>query len=363
MRRCRFLCVSGRGWSVLAKPRDFPHKAQSSFGGAIAFFKVGWDQLASSAGPPSSNVENCWWAGAAKRRWSHPTFCPTSKTHWPCLSSHPTSQLKRTEQKRRGFTLVETLAALLLCGIVLSVAFSTILHDERVRAAGERQVSRNARTWGVIEDISSDLRNCIAPIAKPLPAGMGSPAESSFPSNIGERVLDVHERFLDLNLPSAVEPIGFVGESDALVLHVAGASTRFDDSHSQHPASRERIVAYAVSRGEALSLPLEREQGRRKQRKVETGEAVGLVRVQRAAWPVVDGDSTRETDRAGNVSLVSSDIVAVSFRYFDGHNWSDRWDGHRLRKLPRCVEITAWFAEDDAPRSFVVSLPSRGSER
>ncbi len=31
---------------------------------AIAFFIVGWDQLASSAGPPSENVEKSRWAGA-----------------------------------------------------------------------------------------------------------------------------------------------------------------------------------------------------------------------------------------------------------------------------------------------------------
>ena len=59
----------------------------------------------------------------------------------------------------------------------------------------------------------------------------------------------------------------------------------------------------------------------------------------------MNGDSPRETDRAESVSLVSSDVVAVSFRYFDGHDWTDRWDGYRLRKLPRCVEVTARFAE------------------
>ncbi len=48
---------------------------------AIALFNVGWDQIASSAGPPSGNVENSWWAGAAKRCWSHPTSFtdPTSR--------------------------------------------------------------------------------------------------------------------------------------------------------------------------------------------------------------------------------------------------------------------------------------------
>ncbi len=33
---------------------------------------VGWDKLASSAGPPSA-AGIIWWAGAAKRRLSHPT--------------------------------------------------------------------------------------------------------------------------------------------------------------------------------------------------------------------------------------------------------------------------------------------------
>ena len=36
-------------------------------------FNVGWDQLASSAGPPSEVTAISWWAGAEKRQWSHPT--------------------------------------------------------------------------------------------------------------------------------------------------------------------------------------------------------------------------------------------------------------------------------------------------
>ena len=50
---------------------------------AIALFNVGWDKLASSAGPPSGNVEKSWWAGAAKRHWSHPTRFADSTRRWP----------------------------------------------------------------------------------------------------------------------------------------------------------------------------------------------------------------------------------------------------------------------------------------
>ena len=64
---------------------------------AIAFFKVGWDQLASSAGPPKGNVVKRWWAGAAKRHLSHPTSRPTLKRHWlqRCIRSSSTTRLER----------------------------------------------------------------------------------------------------------------------------------------------------------------------------------------------------------------------------------------------------------------------------
>jgi hypothetical protein len=32
----------------------------------------------------SEPSRNSWWAGAAKRRWSHPTVFAGSKEHWPC---------------------------------------------------------------------------------------------------------------------------------------------------------------------------------------------------------------------------------------------------------------------------------------
>ena len=41
------------------------------------FFKVGWDQLASSAGPPKRNVVNRWWAGEAPL--VPPYFLPSFK--------------------------------------------------------------------------------------------------------------------------------------------------------------------------------------------------------------------------------------------------------------------------------------------
>jgi hypothetical protein len=54
------------------KPLAARAESESTRRRAIAVFNVGWDQLASSVGPPSGIVEKSWWASAAKRRWSFP---------------------------------------------------------------------------------------------------------------------------------------------------------------------------------------------------------------------------------------------------------------------------------------------------
>ena len=72
-------------------------------GRAIACFKVGWDQHASSAGPPSENIEKSWWAGAAKRRWSHPTSCADPTRRWPCPLGLPTCGAARTRAAGPGW--------------------------------------------------------------------------------------------------------------------------------------------------------------------------------------------------------------------------------------------------------------------
>ena len=56
--------VRNRSGGMVSVPRRRV-KNESRHPRAIAFFKVGWDQLASSAGPPSRNVEKSWWVGEA----------------------------------------------------------------------------------------------------------------------------------------------------------------------------------------------------------------------------------------------------------------------------------------------------------
>jgi hypothetical protein len=50
---------------------------------AVGNFKVGWDQLASSAGPPKGKSKIH--GGPARRNAAglHPTSCPVSRRHWP----------------------------------------------------------------------------------------------------------------------------------------------------------------------------------------------------------------------------------------------------------------------------------------
>jgi hypothetical protein len=52
-----------------------PGKAAVSEFDCLTSADVRWDKFASSTGPPYQRLTKRWWAGAAKRRLSHPTGC------------------------------------------------------------------------------------------------------------------------------------------------------------------------------------------------------------------------------------------------------------------------------------------------
>ena len=79
----RFPLEDGR---EVTERRPRPHLFRLRAFRAIVLFKVGWDQLVSSAGPPCSSHGKTWWACAAKRRWSLPTTYQPSQRHWPCMN-------------------------------------------------------------------------------------------------------------------------------------------------------------------------------------------------------------------------------------------------------------------------------------
>lgn len=54
-----------------------------------------------------------------------------------------------------------------------------------------------------------------------------------------------------------------------------------------------------------------------------------------------------ESDEQAYYELLATGIVAASLRYFDGQQWTDRWDSSQRDAPPRLVEVTLEFPRAD----------------
>ncbi len=279
---------------------------------------------------------------------------------------------------RGGFTLIETLLALALCVLLMSAVFSAIYLQERTRAAGERQVAKALFTWGIVEDFTSDLRSAtgslnVAVRPVPPPANSLGAINSVRGPAIGEKMLDVRERILNINLPPRVEPIGLIGESDVLVVQTSGANARFSDrSTAAAPAANQpvsRLVAYFVHDGQPRRMALGRQNGIPQFASWQTSaKTKGLVRIERTPWFFGGQQWSAQTSQDDPLHLISPQVRAIRFRYLDGLDWKDRWDSVAQHALPTAVEVTlTWILSDGSEssplelaeevRRFVIRLP------
>ena len=278
----------------------------------------------------------------------------------------------------RGFTLIETLLALGLCGLLMSAVFSAIYLQERTRAAGERQVAKALFTWGIVEDFTSDLRSATGPLsvgvaAGPLPVNTFGAINSFRGPAIGEKMLDVRERLLDINLPPRVEPIGLIGEPNVLVVQTSGANSRFSDhSTARVPASNQpvsQLIAYFVQDGQPRMMALGRQNGIPRLASWQTSAKTrGLVRIERTPWFFGGQQWSSQTSQDEPLHLISPQVRAIRFRYLDGRDWKDRWDSVAQHMLPTAVEVSlTWKLTDGSEssplelaeevRRFVIRLP------
>ena len=286
--------------------------------------------------------------------------------------------LRIAHSLRRGFTLIETLLALALCGLLMSAVFSAIYLQERTRAAGERQVAKALFTWGIVEDVTSDLRSATGSLstgvgAVPLPTNSLGAINSFRGPAIGEKMLDVRERLLDINLPPRVEPIGLIGEPNVLVVQTSGANSRFSDhSTVRVPASNQpvsRLVAYFVHDGRPQMVALGRQNGIPQLTSWQTSAKTrGLVRIERTPWFFGGQRWSSQTLQDEPLHLISPQVRAIRFRYLDGRDWKERWDSVAQHTLPTAVEVSlTWVLTDgnessplelaEEIRRFVIRLP------
>ena len=193
--------------------------------------------------------------------------------------------------RRAGFTLLEMIVAAAIFTAVVAGAYALFDGSRRLAARAEARAELLQTARAALRAIEADLRGAVM---------SGTAYDTGFIGTDGGsegEPLDVLE-FVSVASPSAEASID--GYKDAT------KARRSDLSK----------VAYWIE-------------------KDELKPAHGLVRERLGTMLPPESRTRREED----VEAVSTDVVGLNVRYYDGQ-WRDAWNSQQTRKMPRAVEVT-----------------------
>lgn len=267
---------------------------------------------------------------------------------------------------RCGFTLMETLVALGLCGLIVASVGTSLQMYWRFSTLSRERITASQVQRGVVEDLTSDLRTAV-------PLGLQNATPSQLPESLSARrpessgspevgtamFLSVTEQMLNL-ISDNRQPIHFFGSVDALAIFTEHNNPRFAaHSAGSDRGVRRQHVVWWVHDGRSLRLPLSAIGPRAEFTSLTANDvASGLVRAERPFG------QTRNSGRDAPPLLISADVTALRLRYFDGTEWLSEWDSLSQVALPEAVEIQLTFRDQpSSPQRFVIYLPQADRRR
>jgi type II secretory pathway pseudopilin PulG len=276
----------------------------------------------------------------------------------------PIPATHRPHNARGGFTLLEALVAIGLTTLIIAVIGSAIrLYFINLRQAqSNMELTELARN--TLNLITSDIRSAIQ--YKPVDvsglqelldsqmAALSGPASAPASPDDGssdetEGADSGNSQASENSAPNAApsdatastptpptDPPAdrpkFIGDSESLVVDVS----RLPRIDQYHP------ILHTNSVGQYTSLPTDIKTVAYFVDLSQTGEADsgGLYRreVDRVTSLIDATSDATQSDAAARP--VAAEVVACSFRYFDGESWKSEWDSDDLGGFPSAVEVT-----------------------
>ena len=269
------------------------------------------------------------------------------------------------EPPRDAFTLMETLVALALLGMIIGSVSSSLNLYWKYRSSSQQRITSAHVLRGLMEDLVTDLRS-----AMPVPASTTSniaPPSNEMLKQLGssgaqmERTLLVQERLLNLSNNNEKQPIHFVGTPTSLSLLTQHANSRFDNVHTSTTVDQRQHIIWWWNEQGALTIPIAYSGPRQISASLNaTDVEKGLVRSDRPFQHDNGNANVMPT------TLISNSISSVSFRYLDGSKWRTEWNSIEMLSIPKAVEVTISIRGDhrqqgaELVHSLVIDLPQGG---
>lgn len=250
--------------------------------------------------------------------------------------------------RRIGFTLIETLVAVSLCGVLLAAAYTAIGLYWKHRSLSQQRIASAQVLRAVVEDITLDCRSAVPERhAKPLDED-----DETSQNNAQEKLITEEEfrtRLRLLGIMSSGEPIHFYGRSDVLLLLTSYDSTRFPQ---RRPGQRLRHVVWFVNQQNPVRVPVTVGDKPVTQEISLPDQPPGLTRLE------LDVNSaTLQSDTVSprtNEPSLCDDVVSIQFEYFDGEGWIDQWSTSDVRRLPEAIRVQLQLRNQTTTHEAVV---------
>ncbi len=268
----------------------------------------------------------------------------------------------KANSQRAGYTLLELLLALALTVVIVSLIATAIHTNGLTLTRVQASIERKQAARGILGMMQNDLRAGIQYKANEY-AGLQDLFQSiqlasgqSLASQDLEQIAGQLEGGETASNDSGTEfqeeieepevegaPV-FIGESNFVSIDISRLP-RIDQYHPSIVSEQERsntladvkTVSYFVSEADG---PNQRQSTTLNQlAQGQTPIAGGLFRrqVDRSVASFAGLESTGEPDLYSE--LVAQEVVEISFRYFDGSDWSTAWDSEDKGGFPLAVEV------------------------
>lgn len=258
----------------------------------------------------------------------------------------------RRRQAEAGFTLLETMVALALCGLIIG-ALGTATHLYwKYRSLTRGQVNSTHLIRGLTEDLSEDLRSVVPQLE--LAAAAHSQDELAAKDTFAADGFSQNSAFANHDRHSPPQTVAFIGTSKFVAVLTEHASSRFDGSQRSGNLPEPQYVVWWINDGSSQRIIVQTDSNAAHPLEISaSGIPKGMIRTTITAdFNRISGKSVIDSQ------LISSDVESMGLMFFDGQRWTSDWPGRGPQEIPQLIEITLTLTGAvQNPASFVVAIP------
>lgn len=266
---------------------------------------------------------------------------------------------------RRAFSLIEVIVALALSVVLISAIYGAISLHWRYETLGRERIDRAQVSLAILRKMSEDVGSVMFSVPKI------EETEDSTTTTSTETTSSTEETSTETNTAvDAPVSLGIVGTADSLQLDVS------------QPQVQDFVTVVDPSAPSTTPVPIQSEMVRvtwalvRPNRSLDP-DATGLQSL--IANPALARDvtdrlqesvpedtasalsTTSTTTEIPESSILAREVVALQFRYYDGYSWVSEWDSTEKGRLPRAVEVSMGFLNQEYKPAGSLNLPGSAS--